>query len=137
MLDKRRPLNRDKRVLRVWLFVMVQVAIFTAVIFTYRELQAEFPDIFDTNEARLLVPAWAGILVIQLVLVILYDFRTVRLRERDRRIRERLERAPEPIESYSNVPIQDQLAEEGYAPITTMRKRDSSDVVWYEPKRDD
>lgn len=137
MLNKRRPLNYDKRVLRAWLFVAVQVAIFTAVIFTYRDLQARFPDIFDTNASRILVPAWAGVLVLQLVIVIFYDFRTVRLRERDRRIRERLDRAPEPLTADDpTASFHEQLAEEGFAPISTMRKKDSSDVVWYEPKRD-
>jgi len=136
----KRPLDREKYVIRAWLFVAVQAGIFAVLVTEFQQLQGRFPDIFDTNRARLLLPAWAGLLILQLLIVIIYDFRTVRIRERNRRIRERLERAPEPLPSDGHVmqsgSVDDQLSEDGYAPLPQMQTRKSSDVVWYEPNND-
>ena len=129
----KRPLDREKYVIRAWLFVAVQAGIFAVLVTRIDQLQGRFPDIFDTNRARLLLPAWAGLLILQLFIVIIYDFRTVRIRERNRRIRERLERAPEPLPSGT---VDEQLAEDGFAPISQMQTRKSSDIVWYEPNND-
>ena len=136
----KRPLNREKYVIRAWLFVAIQAGIFALIVTGYATLQERFPEIFFTNRARLLLPAWAGLLVLQLLIAMIYDFRTVRVRERNRRIRERLERAPEPLPSDQHMvpsaPIEDQLSEDGFAPMPQMQKRKSSDIVWYEPNRD-
>jgi hypothetical protein len=92
--------------LRVWTLLGYHAAIFGLFVALLPTLIETQPDRFDTNAARLAIPAWAGIVVLHLLATALIDRRMIRLRARAERIRKRIERDPVMArQATSSVPI--------------------------------
>lgn len=58
-----------------WLLLLLHGVPFTALVYAYPWLAGELPEILVTNSARLIIPAWAGILIIQLLIAVLIEIR--------------------------------------------------------------
>lgn len=93
--------------LRPWLMLGTHAAVFTLVMVLYPRLQNARPDLFDTNDARLLVPAWMLLLALHLLLAYAADLRYLRKRARAERIRHRLHHpaAPPATARYMPPPV--------------------------------
>ncbi len=94
---------RSRRLLvRLWLIFAIHALIFGLFVYFYPRLQHSRPDMLDTNMAQIIILAWAGALVLHLLVTALIDWRLLAVIARDERIRRRLEtiestHTPDPV----------------------------------------
>jgi hypothetical protein len=80
--------DRQQRNLSRWLLLALHTLPFALVVFGYPRLAANYPAIFYGNLARLAILAWAGVLLLHLLIVALREVREgimLARRERERR----------------------------------------------------
>lgn len=85
-----RKIPRYDRRITLWLLMLLHVLAFALVTGNYARLVEQLPDIFATNEARLGLPLWAGIVAAHWLLTLLFDRVMGRNRKRLARIQERI-----------------------------------------------
>lgn len=94
---------RSRRLLvRLWLLFALHALIFGLFMYFYPRLHRSQPDMLDTNTAQIIIPVWAGALVLHLLVTALIDWRLLAVIARDERIRRRLEatestHTPDPV----------------------------------------
>jgi hypothetical protein len=80
--------GRQQRNLSRWLLLALHTLPFALVVFGYPRLAANYPEILHDNLARLAILAWAGVLLLHLLIVALREVREgimLARRERERR----------------------------------------------------
>lgn len=68
------PTERKRGITR-WILLALHALIFAGVVIAHPELTARFPEIMDSNLARLGIPIWGLLLILHLLLTSLIDIR--------------------------------------------------------------
>lgn len=88
---EQRKLSRYDRRITLWLLMLLHALAFALVIAGYNQLAEQYPDPLATNDARLGLPVWAGIVAAHWLLTLFLDRIIGRGRRRIQRIHLRLE----------------------------------------------
>lgn len=80
--------TRHKRSSVRWIVLALHTLPFTALIFGYPSLLEKYPEVLNDNLVKLVIPVWAGLLILHLLWVSVLEIRENALysrRERERR----------------------------------------------------
>lgn len=68
------PSQHQRGIVR-WILLFMHVVPFAALVIAYPVVYEQMPELFEDNQIKLLIPAWAGLILLHFLLVAFLDVR--------------------------------------------------------------